>query len=544
MALVSTDFQATWQFASTLKSFSFKDIADYNAQGVGLNEITGVIKVVDPANNTHYNNTNFSDPDIDPDVSLTSVKTILLPTDANGNVLQGTYTITYTVRGSSGTISPAVDVSKTITHVLAYTSPTVKLTLTANCLKPLMQSVDGTNYLSGTTTPTITRAHKIIYPEALGKTSVTGVAATLETNVFFTVKDSVLTHSSSLTSTLSYNFATNVFVTDSISGSKFVDVACDGELCDIYCCVKAEWDRYNDNKGTNKIKAEGHLANFHQMTGLMELIRTALECGKDTDISTFTQRIQDIGNCESGCGCDDGTPILVTGLGGGVNTFVVTSGGTPVEVTSVISGTTTTYTVKLATAFVTKVNDSFNSTVAAGSGATVITAVDKSGNKTFTVSLTSTVTETNLLSFIALLTRTSNDPTITIQNVSKYGAAFNSSPTVKADNTGADWLTKTASFTVAAMWSTNGQGSRVFKPIADVIEHTKITNIINVILGFTVSTPELIITGTRGFLVEIYDQQSTSFRIRFIDPATGAPMTGRYFNDDFVSSKLQITLTS
>ncbi len=209
MALTSCDFETYFQYDQSPKTFQFKDITNYASQGVGLNEVTGVFEITDPANNLIYNNTDFTDPDIDPDVILTSVKTILLPLDANGNVLQGDYIIKYTVRGSSGSIDPAVDVDKTYTHTLTYDSPTISLNLTANCIQPLLQSTDTTNYTSGITTPTIVRDHEIHYPAALNKADVTGTGVSLETNVIYTLKGTALTHSSSLTSTLTYDFGDN-----------------------------------------------------------------------------------------------------------------------------------------------------------------------------------------------------------------------------------------------------------------------------------------------------------------------------------------------
>ena len=62
MALTLCDFSTTFQYAPSPKTFLFTDITDYAAQGVGLAEVTGILKVTDPTGAIHYNNTNFSAP--------------------------------------------------------------------------------------------------------------------------------------------------------------------------------------------------------------------------------------------------------------------------------------------------------------------------------------------------------------------------------------------------------------------------------------------------------------------------------------------------
>ena len=531
MALTLCDFSTTFQYAPSPKTFLFTDITDYAAQGVGLAEVTGILKVTDPTGAIHYNNTNFSAPDIDPDVSLTNSTTITLPLDGSGNVLQGSYTFLYTVRGSSGSISPAVDVSKTYTFVLGYASPEVDLVLTADCIQPLLQSTDATNYTQGTIDPTITRAHTLVYPEALAEANVTGTGLTLETNVFYTAKGSALTHSSGLTSTLNYTLATNIYLTDSVTGTVYADVSCDGELCDIYCCLTAEWNRYDTNKGVNNVKAEAHLANWHQMIGLTQQIRIALECGKSVNISSFVQRLEELGNCEPGCGCSDGEPVLVTGLGGGVNTFVVESGGTPIEVTSSLSGSTTTYTVSLASAFTTKVNNSYNTTVAATTGATVTLTTDDDGNKTYTVGLTDALINPDLLSFRAKLTLSSGSlPVIAISGISRSGTALGATPSIVGDESVvANWQSRNCSFVSNGLWAS--QGSKEYKAQIHIIDATSNLNIGAV-------------DQMRAFLTaSIYNDQGDTFQILILQEG-GQVITGNLLDAFFKDITLSITLTA
>lgn len=522
MSLVTVALKTTFQFGASPKTFKFEDITDYASQSVGLHEITGVIKVVDPDGNLIYNNTDHTDPDIDPDVSLIGVKTIPLPLLADGTVMQGNYVITYTVRCASGTCAPAFDVSETTTHNLVYVSPSVSLTMTSDCVKPLLKSVDGTSYLVNSVDPTITRAHTINYPESLKKTPITGTGSTLETNVFYTIAGDTLKHSSSLVSTLSYTYASNFLVTDSVSGAAFENVACDAQLCDIYCCLRAEWKRYESYKTTNKHLRDVHLQNWHIMMGLTEKIRIAIECGKGGDIAGYLATILELGNCEAGCGCNDGTPTLVTGLGGSVGTVVVESGGAPVVVTTSTSGSITTYTVTLASDFVDKVNNSYNSTVAEGTDITVTTVIDAEGNRTDTVAYSgSTVTPDILSFFVEIAISETVAPTITVTGKSKYGSAFNSSFTLENDNpANTDWLAKRNSFTVASIWT--AQGGKVYKASINTVQQKD-------------RSSGAILHGD-GYMARIWTNNSTDFKF------TLGGVTGNSLGAKTRNIKLQITL--
>lgn len=530
MALISVDLKTTFQFDLSPKTFKFEDTTDYAAQGVGLSEVTGVLKVIDPAGNTHYNNLDHTDPDIDPDVSRIGVKTISLPLLADGSVMQGQYTITYTVRVAATTIDPAYDISVEKKLTLVYVSPEIDLTLTSDCVTPLLKSVDGTTYLVNSVDPTIVRDHKIIYPASLNKADVTGIGATLETNVFYTIANSTLQHSSSLTSTLTYIYAVDFIVTDSITGNTYNDVACDAQLCDIYCCLRAEWNRYEDYKNTNKRLADKHLANWHQMIGLSEKIRIALECGKGDHISGYLATIQNLGNCEAGCGCDDGVPTLVTGLGGG-GTVIVESAGTPIEVTSSISGTTTTYFVKLADATVTKINNLYNSIVTAGSGVTITPTVAPNGDISYKVDFTDASVEPDILSFkVDLDFTTSSPPVITISNVANYGSAFKAPTITNANTVQADWLAKNNCFTLKTFWLL--QGAKNYKAHIEILQQTW-----GPIKGWSGGVD---CGFGRSIEVQIMINDNAELQFRFCDP-DGFPISGNVLNF-YTNFKLAITL--
>jgi len=526
MALITVDFETTFQFgAGPPKTFQFKDTTDYAGQGVNLADVTGVLKIIAPDTTTIYNNVTHGTPDIDPDISLLSVIQIDLPLLGGGGVQQGNYTITYTVEDTFG--APfTVDNTKILD--LAYVSPTVDLDMTVNCSTPILTSTDNTPYTVGGVTPVIIRDHQILYPASTQTAPVVGTSAILSTNVFFTIANQDLQHSSSLVSTLTYTFAVDFIVTDSISGNGFIDVNCDAQLCDIYCCLTAQYTRYLDARSANRIQAELEFRKWDEMVGLAHQISIAQECGKGDDISAFVSRLLKLGNCEPGCGCDDGEPQLVVGLGGsGGGLVVVDSGGTPVIVTPVINGNTTTYTVSLAASFVSKVNDSFNSTVSAGANVVITTTIDANGNKDFKVDFTSNVTEPEILTFLVdIVLEDGVLPVVNVTKVSVSGDAFGNAPTVvnKVTTSVSGFLSQSTAFKIDAIW--DNQLALQFKPDIHIIDKD---------FAAASGAPATI-------YLEMFDNNNTNISFRFLD-RNGNNAPGNVISL-FTNIQLQVTFNA
>ena len=462
MALTTVDFGVTFQEGASPPTFKFLDTTDFAGQGANTALATGVFKIVDPTNTTYYNNTTHATPDINPDVSLQNIITISLPLDASGNTLQGTYTITYTVRISDTSLSAAYDVTKTLTFEYSYTSPTGSLTMTANCVKPQLTASDVTSYRVNAIDPTITRVITLIHPAALQLADVTGTGSQLSITAFYTGENQ-----SSLTSTLTYVF-TSYTVTDTITASAIFDVDCD-DLCDIYCCLRAEWNRYQDNKGTNDTKAKRAFSAWMEMMAIAGLIRTALECGKDTHVAAYTAELLKIGNCEPGCGCVDGDPVPVTGLGGvSSNDVVVDSGGAPVTINAVTVGNTTTYSVVIDAAFVAKVNNSYNSITTGGTNITVTETVAANGTKTYVVNSTGSGGHDHQTILLEIDFNQTVVPTITKLNESLNGSTFQAATIANQNNASyVDWQKTKNHFRVSDYLQTAGTNN---KPLLDLIK--------------------------------------------------------------------------
>ncbi len=526
MALTTITNEITFRFGESPKDISLTDTSDYAGQGVALADVDGIIKAVGPDGNTFYNNTDYGDPDVDADVSLTSSKLIALPLDSSGVPLQGNYEITYSVQDSS----TATIVVLTKNFTLNYTTPEADIDMSVDCVKPELTSTDNTNYVVGGVTPTsITRDHDIQYPPSVSTPDVDGVSKTVSTSVFFTLSDGVgLQHSSSLTATTSYTYSNGFFITDTVTGNGYINVSCDAELCDVYCCLRAQYNRWQDATGTTEQQVE--MKKFFEVMSIAELIEIALRCGKGGDVSKYVTELRDIANCQPGCGCGDGEPVLVTGLGGGSGSVVVASGGAPVVVTSLTVGSVTTYTVSLDPSFVSKVSASYNTVVAAGAGMSVAVAT-VGDTKTYTV--TNTLSDVNMLTFSVSidLTGVTPIPVMTAGDATRYGTAFDDGTGLTLSNkyaVASDWLFKNNTFIVDDIW--DAMGGLSYKTVG-----LEITEVIDA-KGITASTDYPI-----GLLAEYIDLTSTTLSFRFTD-SNLSPVTGSNLQTKYSNIKVQITL--
>jgi hypothetical protein len=519
MALTTVDYNSYFNYKLSTKQITFTDKTDFVGQGTVAGNVTVVAKITAPVSGVIYNNTNHGAPDIDCGVSLDSIITIPLPLDAGGLPEQGLYTIQLTYQDL---VVPTPDVVDIRTFTLDYTSPTVDISMTTDCITPLLAAVDDTAYTQNTIDPTITRAFAIHYPPSLQLADVTGTAATLTTSVFYTVAEQTVEHSSSLTSNLSYLFSVSdsMYVIDEVLGSEVIAVACDGDLCDIYCCIKSQYTRWQNAKGVNTVLANAELAKFEQITSIANLVGTALRCNKSSDVSAYVTQILAIAECDAGCSCSDGVPTLVTGLAITGDTIIVDA-GTGITVTSVSGGGTTTYTVALSSTNVTKLSNLKNTEIVAGANTTapkVTTTVGGVTTDTYTITATDTVVETvlarMLFTFAAGLV-----PVITITDQKEYGTTFGALTQVNPDefivnnfdSNYTDWSTNLTSFTVGNFFDAGA---------VDYWPEVQVVNVVKPEAGDEVSW-------SSNLTAQITSMGASSFEIRFSDEM-GNPVNGKY----------------
>lgn len=523
MALTTVNVKTTFDYTASPKVFKFEDLTDYAGQSIALTNVVGVIKVVAPSGTTIYDNTNFSSPDIDPDVSLENSTTIQLPLLADGSVMQGTYTITYTVRVSATTLVPAYNVSVTKTINFQYARPTINLTISANVVAPLLKSTDETSYTivtpTGAVDPTIVRDHRLFYPATLNLASINGTGQVVSTSTFYT-STTTLQYSSSITSTLTYNLGNDFYILDSISGIDTYDLSTAANLCELYCGINKKYQQWQNNKGTTM--GNTFFKEYEQILVIAMQVQIAIDCGKDGDIAGLVTEMKRIGGFNEECVCDGGTPTLVTGTGG--SGTVVVQAGTGTSVSSTTSGNTTTYTVSLSAANVAKLAAAYNSVVAAGTGTSVSVATAADGTKTYTVN--STVVTPELLTTQYTIAFTAGAlPNITKNSSKVYGTVLTA--TTLAEDTGVaiTYANVNNSFTVSGFNSTSAN---------------YICNIELVESSITGSSSALK-DQAKPLDIRIIDKNSQDFKFQFID-VNGNPVNGNDLDITYSSVTFNLTI--
>jgi hypothetical protein len=410
MSLTSTSFTTTFDLTVSPKLFKFTDTTDYATQGITLSWVKSVLTITGPGGAIFYTNSNYSTPDINPSVSLNNAIPILLQLDANGNPIQGAYTVVMTSRVTDGVTTP-YDVVKSYSFNYEYSSPTVAINQSVNCVSPLFTSTDETVYTINNVIPTITRNHSLYFPVGSGLSNIIGsTAQTITRGASQFANGTQTTH---ITTDLLYNFGNSLYVQDSVTGVLEIQVSCEW-TCKITCCLKALNNRMESQRCSNYPAFLQTKDIFTQVMGKVTLIMQLISCGQESEVNSIITQIQELANCTDDC-CGKDTPSLVTGISGGSGSSAVVevvSGGSPVSVSSTTAGDTTTYYIDIDSAFVTTVNNSYNTVVANGGGITWTDSGVVNGVRTFTPSVS--IVAQDSLAFSVRMTGDPNTYSISI----------------------------------------------------------------------------------------------------------------------------------
>jgi hypothetical protein len=428
MALTTNSFGTTFDLSQSTKVFLFTDYTNYAGQGVNPADCKCVLEITAPGGAVIYNNNNFSNPDINPSVSPLNIIQILVPLSANGLPAPGMYTFKMTTQVDDG-VNPVYTVDSSYSFTYEYVSPVVSINQTVNCVSPLFTSTDLTVYTVNNVIPTISRVHSIYFPIASGLSTLTGSAQVLTRGANQFANG---TQTTQITTSLNYAMDSNVNIFDTVTGTLEIQVNCEW-ICKITCCLKALNNRMESQRCSNYPAFLQTKDIFTQVMSKVTLIMQLISCGEEAEVSSIITQIQELANCTDDC-CGKDTPSLVGGLNGGTSAAisVVQSGGSPVTVTDVTVGDTTTYTITLDPAFVTTVSNSYNTVLANGGGITWTVSGPTNGVVTYTPNVTSVAP--NSISFRAKIDYSTTTPTFTISNVQISGTKFQTpTPTFYTD---------------------------------------------------------------------------------------------------------------
>jgi len=260
------------------------------------------------------------------------------------------------------------------------------------------------------------------------------------------------------------------------------------------------------------------------------LIGTAVKCGKGDHISEYVVEILRIADCDAGCGCEDGTPQLVTGLGVSGDEVIVAE-GTGISVAVADGGGGKTYTVSLSTANQTKLTNMSNTIVASGTNASVSSSsATVGGIQTFTYVVSATDTIVESLFVRCLLTLSAGVvPVITISSQNNYGSTFS---TVNQSGTGTDFIenNNAGSYSEWASSYTDLDVQNFGVSSADYFPEVSIANAVQLTKGSN-------LTWINNLKADIIELSATEFKIRFSD-ASGAPVNGLALHEKYGSLEL------
>lgn len=339
-----------------------QDTTDYVGQGVPLDgswTISGYLKIdVTSASgaSTIYNNIGGGTPDINPNTSSVNSSTINLPQDSSGNILNGSYTITYYVTLNDG----VVDYDATFMQTYDYdmTLPEACLTVSINCQASLLMSFDETDY--GSYVSSLSRTHTLYPPPALNLPAITGSQAALQAGP--NIYDN--TWAQAISTTATYTFPDGLIAILLIEGSREFGVNCDIGLGKIFCCLDKLEKRYDRLTTQNPTAAaEMYEETVKPTQEAMLFYKSSLDCGDTNRAAYWYNQIIERSGCGEDCGCSVDGPQQIYPLNASANSFVVDSPDFSIQVVPEVTGSTTTYHIQVSSAIQALINNMFSTTV-------------------------------------------------------------------------------------------------------------------------------------------------------------------------------------
>ena len=513
------------------KLFRFNDLTDYaGVYGIALTDVVGIFKEIkDPTGATVYSNTNFGSPDIDHD-SSTVFNTVNLPTDSDGKVIRGNYTITYAVR-VTGATDPG-DYEKTYTFNFQYQEPDLKIEHEIDFLCSKFKSTDATDYPATTSNKVLT--HTLKPPVGSGKPDQT--VSTVDNLYSGLVTKTWVTD---LSVDLEVNQTDGLIVEDTITGTKETEVSDSLKFCEINCCIDSIMTEYQKLLQNNIVEADRYFrSTVSQAITYMFLYQNAIKCGQNDIANSYYDNLLEVTGCDPDCTCSDSDePTLIEPLcGPGTSgTFVVQACGAndAIEVTSQTVGSTTTYTVCLKQSLYTKLTNLRNASVNSPNSTINVTEVTlPDGSVRYDIDVATASAQPNIMAQVIEFDYTGpNKPTLNTIRTKKYGSLLQAG-TYTDDYNGdsvAVWEPKSNCFTISAYEATSPGKEAIVT--ADIVKYDYSGN------------PAC--DQIQNIMVEVIDEDTTAgtIKFRFVEPG-GFVYTNKSLSDIFNKIKVAFKFTA
>lgn len=352
MALTSPSFTVNFDCdveSSTYGKFVLEDTTDYAGEGIADADVIGFWRIDFPDGAFYLGN--FSSPDIDGGTSFV-FDTLSLPLDANGEVIQGTYTFSYYIQ-VSGAVQPGdysnvgntynfcpVIIPRSMTEPIEGAAGSIQVEVNCFCLN--LTATDSTDVGVPTTD---TRVFTLYPPPSLGLPDYTTNSANFTYSFSYTGGYEI-----NLNRLLTY--VTGIFTyTVRIDSSVYKNVQCDRDLCGLISCLNQYRERTLTRAGEfggffNLPKVE--LDKWIRINSAILAYDNNLKCQNWEEADTIYSELTNLLSCICSCNEEDDTPRLVNPYcsGGGSNdNIVIVAAGAGITVSAIVVGDTTTYTV-------------------------------------------------------------------------------------------------------------------------------------------------------------------------------------------------------
>tara|TARA_A100001391_G_scaffold177346_3_gene141106 strand:- start:5215 stop:6843 length:1629 start_codon:yes stop_codon:yes gene_type:complete len=293
-----------------------EDNNDYSTSSLS-GDLHVVVTITGPGGSLHSGGTSSS-----PDMTIPSTEyTPSSPVQANRkfngtgislpSTINGTYKIEYNIYDQAGSGSVYTE---TYAFDYSFSLPTASVGLSATMSASLLTSTDSTVYGGSYTNDSLTRTHSIHPPAgavdplgaAIPDPADTGSTATITYTGITTGtwSSTVSTFGEWSTGQMASGHQTSKhYVTGTVTGGATTTINSDLGLCDVYCCLKALNDRYEQAKCKNKDLAEEYKAKIEDVTRLVTLFVQAVSCGLTGDASCYLTDIKNISECGTECKC-------------------------------------------------------------------------------------------------------------------------------------------------------------------------------------------------------------------------------------------------
>lgn len=306
---------------------NWSDLTNWASIGIsdGAGDVVKIIgQVVDPVGQTPYQNTGWATDNYgSPDITLLDADAPqfnLLTYTGTTTPIYGVYSYNLKVQVTLNGEDPFV-VEKTFSIELSEALiPTLKITQTPDCNGATFTSEDTTSY--GAPLPwvldSVVRSQTVYPPQAAQDAGQSPVTSSAQ-KVFLSAPDNPLwtgTYSTTLSSDITYkvgNYYTVIHKT--LNGQEYA-VACDNNLCELFCCLKTLIAGYESNLAAgNTVLANDFLKRWTFGDFYITAIKQAILCSNTALAQYYTDQFYLKTLCDKDCACgctDEPAPVVPT----------------------------------------------------------------------------------------------------------------------------------------------------------------------------------------------------------------------------------------